>query len=257
VNLKNKVVLITGAAGRVGESVAFDVAKYGGDLILNDIDAEKLKKLKTQILKENKTEILTINQDISNKEGINNLLDKALKFKGIINATIHSAYPRSKSWGTKFEDLKFEDLNENLSSQLGGAIILSQQILKIYTNQNYGNLIHISSIQGLGAPKFKHYENTNMSSPIEYSAIKSGIITITKWLAKYHSNRNIRVNCVSPGGILDNQPNTFLENYRKSCCNIGMLTARKHISEIITFLISDSASAINGQNIIVDDGWSL
>ena len=66
-NLKNKVVLITGAAGRIGESVAFDVAKYGGDLILNDIDSEKLKKLKIEILKEN-------NQDDAQGAGCTALL---------------------------------------------------------------------------------------------------------------------------------------------------------------------------------------
>ena len=81
-NLKNKVVLITGAAGRIGESVAFDVAKYGGDLILNDIDSEKLKKLKIEILKENKTEILTINQDIFVKVFPYNIdFQEMLKFK--------------------------------------------------------------------------------------------------------------------------------------------------------------------------------
>lgn len=256
-DLKNHVVLITGAVGRIGRAVAIDVAKFGGDLILNDINSAKLEELKIQIKEKNDTEVLTINQDITSKEGIVKLLEKARKFKGIINSTIHSAYPRSKSWGAKFEDLEFEDLQEDLSSQLGISILFSQQILKIYLEQNFGNLIHISSIQGLGAPKFEHYKNTNMSSPIEYSAIKSGIITITKWLAKYYFNRNIRVNCVSPGGIIDDQPTNFLDQYRKSCSNIGMLTANKHISETIIFLISNSASAINGQNIIIDDGWSL
>ena len=96
-----------------------------------------------------------------------------------------------------------------------------------------------------------------MTSPIEYSAIKAGIISITKWLAKYYSNKNIRINCISPGGILDNQPESFLNKYKKSCSNIGMLSAEKHISGIVMFLLSDSSLAINGQNIIVDDGWSL
>ena len=107
------------------------------------------------------------------------------------------------------------------------------------------------------APKFDHYEGTDMHSPIEYSAIKAGIISITKWLAKYYSNQNIRVNCVSPGGILDNQPESFLDRYSKSCTNIGMLSAEEHIADTIIFLISDKSSAINGQNIIIDDGWSL
>ena len=106
------------------------------------------------------------------------------------------------------------------------------------------------------APKFDHYTGTTMSSPIEYAAIKSGIIHSTRWLAKYYSNKNIRVNCVSPGGILDNQDSQFLEKYRNSCNNIGMLDP-SHVSNSIAFLLSDSASAITGQNIVIDDGWSL
>ena len=70
------------------------------------------------------------------------------------------------------------------------------------------------------APKFSHYVGTSMTSPIEYAAIKSGVISITRWLAKYYSNQNIRVNCVSPGGILADQPKSFCDKYRDSCTNM-------------------------------------
>ncbi len=122
--------------------------------------------------------------------------------------------------------------------------------------QNYGNLILVSSIQGVTSPKFHHYKGTKMSSPIEYSAIKSGTISITKWLSKYYKNKNIRVNCISPGGILDGQDENFIENYRKSCNSKGMLDP-KDISGSLLFLVSDMSKYINGQNIIIDDGWTL
>ena len=105
-------------------------------------------------------------------------------------------------------------------------------------------------------PKFDHYEGTHMTSPVEYAAIKSGIISITRWLSKYHANKGIRVNCVSPGGILDKQPEVFLERYRQSCTNIGMLHSNQ-VANAIIFLLSSASLAINGQNLIVDDGWSL
>ena len=159
-------------------------------------------------------------------------------------------------WGNSLERLQIENLNYDLTKQLGGAIIFSQKILKHFEKNNGGSLVHISSIQGVRAPKFDHYESTNMSSPVEYAAIKAGIISITSWLAKYYANRNIRVNCVSPGGILDKQPKTFLEKYRNSCCNIGMLQP-EHIAASVAYLLSSDSFAINGQNIIVDDGWSL
>ena len=95
-----------------------------------------------------------------------------------------------------------------------------------------------------------------MVSPIEYSAIKSGVISITKYLAKYLKNSNIRVNCISPGGIIDGQPKSFIEKYKDSCLSKGMLDSYD-ISGALIFLLSNKSSYINGQNIIVDDGWSL
>ena len=95
-----------------------------------------------------------------------------------------------------------------------------------------------------------------MTSPIEYAAIKAGVIAATRWLAKYHSGKNIRVNCISPGGIIDGQPDEFLQRYRASCTNFGMLKADQ-IATTIVFLLTPEAEAINGQNLIVDDGWSL
>ena len=83
--------------------------------------------------------------------------------------------------------------------------MFSQSAVSLFKEQGYGNLIHLSSIQGVSSPKFHHYNGTKMVSPIEYSAIKSGIISITKYLAKYCGGNNIRVNCISPGGISDNQ----------------------------------------------------
>ena len=95
-----------------------------------------------------------------------------------------------------------------------------------------------------------------MNSPIEYTAIKSGTIGISKWLAKYYKNKNIRVNCISPGGILDNQDKSFLRKYKNSCLSKGMLEPRD-LSGAIVFLLSDNSKYINGQNLIVDDGWSI
>ena len=87
--------------------------------------------------------------------------------------------------------------------------------------------------------------------------LKSGLISITKWLSKYYSGKKIRVNCVSPGGIISSgQDKSFLKAYRDSCNNIGMLNPN-HLAPCIAFLLSDSAEAINGQNLIIDDGWSL
>ena len=255
--LNSEVVLITGAAGRIGTSAAIEVAKNGGKLILTDLSQANLSILESKLLKyTNRDHIKIIVTDICSPNNIDELISHSItNFKSITSA-IHCAYPQSKQWGNDFEEIDLNLLSDDLKNQLGISIIFSQKIVKHFLENNGGKLIHISSIQGLGAPKFEHYENTNMTSRIEYSAIKAGIISITKWLAKYYKDKNIRVNCISPGGIYDNQPIDFVKKYRKSCTNIGLLESYE-ISNLIVFLLSKNSMAINGQNLIVDDGWSL
>ena len=108
----------------------------------------------------------------------------------------------------------------------------------------------------MAAPKFEHYKGTDMISPIEYSAIKSGIISITKYLAKYYKQRNIRVNCISPGGIKNNQNKKFINKYKNSC-NLKGLLDPEDLNETISFILDEKSKYINGQNIIIDDGWTL
>lgn len=136
------------------------------------------------------------------------------------------------------------------------AIVLSQRLIARFQRQGHGNLIHVSSIQGVAAPKFHRYHGADMTSPIEYSAIKAGLIAITRYLAKYCKGHNIRVNCISPGGILDNQPERFLERYRADCNDKGMLDAAD-VAGTLVFLLSDQSRYITGQKLVIDDGWSL
>jgi len=95
-----------------------------------------------------------------------------------------------------------------------------------------------------------------MSSPIEYSAIKSGIIAVSRYLAKYYKNKNIKINCISPGGIKDKQPELFVQRYKKSCNSKGLLEG-KDIAKLIMFLLSEKSKYITGQNLVIDDGWTL
>lgn len=243
--LKNKVVIVTGSNGRIGTQVLKDLINKKAIVISCDVKKPKIKYLNN-----------FFKIDVTNQESTKKFLNFVKKKFNRIDALIHCAYPKTRDWGKSFEKLKYSSLSKNLSFQLGGTILLSQQIIKIFKKQNFGNLVLLSSIQGVVAPKFEHYKGTKMTSPIEYSAIKSGIISITKYLAKYVKKTKIRVNCISPGGILDNQPANFLKAYKKSCNSKGMLDP-KDVSNTIIFLCSKESEYINGQNIIVDDGWSL
>jgi NAD(P)-dependent dehydrogenase (short-subunit alcohol dehydrogenase family) len=254
--LSDQTILVTGAAGLIGSAVSQKVFDAGANVILTDISAQGLRELSEKLSTVDNSRVYAVDGDISTSEGIDSIISECNHFPGPINGAVHCAYPRSPGWGSDFQQLQANNLNHDLTKQLGGAILFSQKIMSLFQDHGGGSLVHISSIQGIRAPKFDHYEGTNMSSPIEYAAIKAGIISITAWLAKYYSNQNIRVNCISPGGLLDAQPQPFLKKYRASCSNIGMLQS-EHVASSVTYLLSADAAAVNGHNLIVDDGWSL
>jgi len=252
-DLSNQTVLITGAAGRLGSAFSRSVVATGGRVLLTDVNQSAGSQLAQELGTEH-AHFLAV--DITTLEGIQQAVQACLNLFGRLDAVVHAAYPRSVGWGTHFEQLQPEYLYEDLNKQLGGAILLSQQVLQQFTEQGYGHLIHISSILGIASPKFEHYTGTSLVPPIEYSAIKSGIISITRWLAKNYRQQNIRVNCISLGGILEQQPETFLQRYQASCNSKGMLNA-EDICGALLFLLSEQSQFVTGQNLIIDDGWSL
>ncbi len=251
--LSSKVILVTGACGLLGQQIVREIVGQNGCVLATDTDTDKAESLFQALPSE---QIQFVPMDITDAESVVRAIERSIKQFGAVDACVNAAYPHTTKWGTTFENLEMEDLQENLKLQLGGAIILSQRMMKHFVAQGHGNFIHLSSIMGVVAPKFENYEGTSMTSPIEYTAVKSGIISLTSWLAKYYKNKNIRVNCVSPGGILDQQPESFLEKYRNSCTSKGMLDPTD-VAGTVLFLLSDQSKYINGQNIVIDDGWSL
>jgi len=255
--LKDKVVVITGGAGLIGQEFIKAVVEQNGIAIIADINEEIGKKVKKQLSKELKNkQIDFIKLDITSKKSLKECIKYLDKKYGKIDALVNNAYPRNKNYGRHFFDVEYEDFVENLGLNLGGYFTTSQQFSKYFKKQSYGNIINISSIYGVIAPKFEIYEGTTMTTPIEYAAIKSGLIHLTKYMAKYFKGMNIRVNTLSPGGIFDNQAESFLNNYKDNCLNKGMLD-KGDLKGTLVYLLSDMSEYVNGQNIVVDDGFSL
>ena len=255
--LKDKVVVVTGGAGLIGQEFIKAIIEQDGIAIIADINKEIGKKVKKQLSKELDTKNIDfIKLDITSKKSLQKCIkyldDKYAK----IDALINNAYPRNKNYASHFFDVEYDDFKENLGLNLGGYFTTSQQFAKYFKKQNYGNIINISSIYGVVAPKFEVYENTPMTMPVEYAAIKSGLIHLTKYMAKYFKGMNIKVNTLSPGGIFDNQPKDFLNKYKSNCLNKGMLD-KSDLKGTLVYLISDMSTYVNGQNIIVDDGFIL
>lgn len=251
--LDNQVVAVSGACGRIGESLCRAIVLNGGKVIAGDVKQESGERLISEL---GESSSKFFRGDLTDPKAVQEMLIAGTEKFGMVDAAVHCAYPFSEGWGTRFEDLNASNLKLDLFNQLGGTILFSQKVIQYFRNQGHGNLIHVSSIQGVKSPKFDHYNGTEMNSPIEYSAIKAGVISVTRYLAKYCKDQNIRVNCISPGGILSDQPINFQKKYKEDCISKGMLDA-EDINGALLFLLSPNSKYINGQNIIVDDGWTL
>ncbi|HIP13136.1 MAG TPA: SDR family oxidoreductase [Arcobacter sp.] len=255
--LANQVVVITGGAGLIGQEFVKAVVEQNGIAIIADINSTLGNQVKNDLSKElNTSNIDFVELDITSKESLENCIKYLNTKYNRIDALVNNAYPRNKNYARHFFDVEYEDFVENLGLNLGGYFTTSQQFSKYFKQKGYGNIINISSIYGVIAPKFEVYDNTPMTMPVEYAAIKSGLIHLTKYMAKYFKGMNIKVNTLSPGGILDNQAEPFLEAYKKECSNKGMLD-KNDLKGTLVYLLSDMSRYVNGQNIIVDDGFSV
>jgi NAD(P)-dependent dehydrogenase (short-subunit alcohol dehydrogenase family) len=255
--LENKVVIITGGAGLIGKTFVRCVAEQGGVSVAADVCQETnnqfRKELSNSPIYEN---VVFIEADITSKESIKAMILEIHRQFGKIDALVNNAYPRNLSYGRKFEEVTYEDFCQNVSMHLGGYFLTSQQLARYFKKQGYGSIVNMASIYGVIAPRFSIYEHSAMTMPVEYAAIKSAVIHLTRYLAQYLKGSNIRVNCISPGGILNQQPNEFLSRYNSFAATKGMLIP-KDLQGALLFLLSDMSAYVNGQNLVVDDGWSL
>ena len=248
--LSNKVIIVTGGAGLIGKKIVEMILLNKGIPIIADND-----ELRGNEVAENIGGFFKV-LDISNDESIENLIEWVAEKFGKVDAIVNNAYPRNKNYGRIFDEVEYTDFCENVNLHLGGYFLVSKQVCKFFLKQGYGNVLNISSIYGVVAPRFEIYDNTNMTMPVEYSVIKSGIIHLSKYIAKYYKGKNIRCNSLSLGGIKNSQPKSFLKAYKNFALNKGMLEPSDIVGSL-AFLLSDQSEFINGQNIVVDDGWTL
>lgn len=255
--LKDKIVVVTGGAGLIGKEFVKAIIENNGIAIIADINSELGSEVRTSLSNELKTSNIDfVKLNITEKKSINDSIDYLHNKYGKIDALVNNAYPRNKNYARHFFDVEYNDFVENLGLNLGGYFTTSQQFAKYFKIQGYGNIVNISSIYGVIAPKFEVYNNTSMTMPVEYAAIKSGLIHLTKYMSKYFKGMNIRVNTLSPGGIFDNQSKDFLDSYKKQSLNKGMLN-KEDLRGTLVYLLSDMSQYVNGQNIVVDDGFTL
>lgn len=252
-DLSNKVVVVTGGCGLLGKEFIRTILAHNGIAVAADISEVQLDALRTEIKSDR---LIAVRMDITSEDSVKSAIRQVKEKAGRIDALVNNAYPRNKAYGSDLEKVTYRDFCENVDMHLGGYFLCMQQFSIFFKQQGYGNIVSMSSIYGVAAPRFEVYENSGFTMPVEYAAIKAGVIQLTRYFVNYYAGKNIRFNCISPGGIFNNQPEEFVKRYNEHGLSKGML-AQEDITGALVYLLSDMSSYINGQNIIVDDGWTL
>src|SRR3989339_828 len=224
-NLENKVVLITGAAGIQGPEHVKAFTAAGAKVIATDI-----KEL-----------------DVTSENSINSAVKKILNDYGRIDVLINNAGATGKH-ATDWDQI----IKVNLTGTYNCCHIIGAAM-------NQGSIINVSSIYGLVGPDWSVYDQAEyagkpMGAPAGYAASKGGVISLTRYFASLYAPK-VRVNCVTPGGIFDNQSETFVKKYSAKTM-LGRMAKKNEVSGTLLYLASDLSSYVTGENIVVDGGLS-
>jgi len=263
-DLRNKYCLITGAAGLLGEEHAHSLLEINANVILTDIDIKKLNFIKKRLIKKYPaSKIFITKMDVSKERSIKkivkNLKKKKVKLYCLINnAAIDAKVKKNQkmSNSSSFEKILLQDWERHLSVGLTGAMLCSKYFGRmIVSNKNGGVIVNVASDLSVIAPNHRIYSK-GVFKPVMYSVVKHGIIGLTKYLATYWADKNIRTNCLCPGGVYESQDKAFV----KRISNLIPLKRMARVDEYkgaIQFLCSDASSYMNGSNLIIDGGRTI
>lgn len=250
--LEAKEIAVFGAGGLLGSALVNGLLDAGVRVVASDIRLDGMQHAFDARIAAGAPLSLRV-LDIANKSALTAFLAEHTELDGAVNCS----YPRNKAYGAHFFDVTLDSFNENLSLHLGSHFQLMQACAAQFVASKHPfSLVNISSVYGVISPRFEIYQNTPMTMPVEYAAIKSALIHLSKYVVTYVADSDFRVNCLSPGGLLDDQPREFLAAYESHTLGTGMLTPKDMVGTIM-FLLSENSKFINGQNIIVDDGFCL
>jgi 3-oxoacyl-[acyl-carrier protein] reductase len=246
-NLKNKVVLVTGACGQLGSEICNAFTGVESIVIGVDLSIES-KKIDGVDYYE---------LDLTNKEEKLKTYRDIIKKYGVIDVLVNNAGVST------FED--FEQRTEDafdwvVNVNLKGVFFDIQTYVNLFDEYGgqQGSIINIGSTFGVVSPDFRNYTDLPRKNSEVYGATKAGVIQMTKYFSTHLADRNIRVNCVSPGGILnpDNpQGEDFQKNYNYRT-PMKRMARTEEMAGAILYLAGDSASYTTGQNIVIDGGFT-
>ncbi len=249
-SLKNKVVLVTGGAGNYGRSITEGVGEAGATVIIASRNMAAIEKTAADF-RASGLDVQGMQVDQADKASVLNLKENIVKQFGKLDVFINNAVSRPM----KGYNAPIEQFDESMRVNATGMMDILREMTGLIIQSGGGSVINISSMMGMYAPVYSNYDGIPGMGDIapDYCFHNAGLIMLTRFMAKTHAGKNIRFNCLSPGGLFNNQPEKFVENYCKKV-PLGRMANNDDIKGLIVLLSSDAGAYINGENILIDGG---
>ena len=265
-DLTGKTAMITGAGGLLGPKHAEAIIEFGGNVILTDHHLDRVEKKVAELNnKYGADSAVGYHMDVTDPKSVQAVVDLCGKIDILINNAAKD--PKVKKGGGLTPDSRFETMtpeywNEGVDAAMNGTFFCSQAVANKMLENGGGVILNVASDLGVIAPDQRLYRRDDVEDdmqnvkPITYSAAKWAIIGMTKYLAVYFAEKNIRVNSISPTAVYNNHPEEFVEKLT----NIIPMNRMSHIDEYkgaIVFMCSDASTYMTGENVVIDGGKSV
>lgn len=267
-DLTGRVAVITGGAGLLGPEHAIALAQAGATVVITDINGAAASETAERLGREYGAErFAAMPMDVADSDSVARAREALLKRFGKINILVNNAAidPKVKADSlvetSRFEHFPLEQWDFQIRVGLTGAMLCCQAFGGWMAANGGGVILNIASDLSVFAPDQRIYykdglpEDRQPVKPVTYSVIKTGLVGLTRYLATYWAEKNVRVNALSPGGVYVNQPAAFVQRLT-NLIPLGRMARRDEYRGTVQFLCSDASSYMTGQNIVVDGGRS-
>lgn len=259
--LDKKYVVVTGGTGLLGSLYCRRLAEAGARVIIADIDQLKCRQLAEEITSNDHVAI-GMAVDLANEQSVIQWARGIIETYGIPDVLINNAATKSPSFFAPLAEFTIDDWNKVMSVNVTGMFLTARELGSAMAIRERGSIINVSSMYGVVGPDQRIYEGSwyeemggAINTPLVYSVSKGAVIAMTKYLATYWGAKGVRTNTLTPGGVSSGQNSVFEEKY-SSRVPLGRMAKAEEMVGAILFLASDASSYVNGQNIVVDGGWT-
>jgi len=257
-DMRGRVAVVTGGAGHIGMAAAEALAEMGSAVAVLDIDAARCDTACDALGKRFSVPTVPLTIDLEDPASVRTVCGRVTDRLGRLDVLIHCAAlvgtTPLEGWAAPFSGQSLDTWNRAMAVNLGAAFVLSQSCADALAASGHGSIINVSSIYGLVGPDMRLYEGTAAGNPAAYGASKAALLQLTRYLATVLAPK-VRVNAVTPGGVLRGQHPEFQKRYVFRT-PLGRMAVEEDLKGAFAYLASDLSAYVTGQNLVVDGGWT-